>query len=166
MGDLLALAAIWPTLAAGTTSQKLVALNAKTIPGPPQDINVSVLQTYITNNHLQTPIATYAQRGANITIPLTAVRHGGNTKSALIACNYLIALLNATDPIIHASIPENYAAIKTLGIGLVSDPATGVTPALLAGMLALIVPPATWWSMNGFTGEITITELIAAGYLF
>jgi hypothetical protein len=33
-------------------------------------------------------------------------------------------------------------------------------------MMALVTPPASWWSVNGFAGPIAITDLIAAGNLY
>lgn len=153
MGDLSALKATWVALS-GTTAQKLTALNALQVTGPPQDITVAALQNFLTTNNLQAPIASYAERGPNA------------VQSALIACNYITAMLAASDPIIHSSIPANYAAIEQLGPGLLADPATGVTPQLLAGMMALITPQTSWWQANGFAAEITVTDLIAAGNLY
>ena len=153
MGDLKALQTTWATLT-GTTAQKLATLNAMTVPGAPQDITITTLSNFLTTNNLLAPITAYASRGPNA------------VQTALIACNYLIAILSATDPTIHTSMPANFAAIKQLGPGLLADPATSVTPQLLAGMMALVTPSATWWSVNGFTGPLTITDLIAAGNLY
>ena len=153
MGNLTALKATWTTLT-GTTAQKLVTLNAMTVPGSPQDITVTALNSFLTTNNILTPVTAYASRGPNAVQP------------ALIACNYLVAILAATDPTIHTSVPENFAAIQQLGQGLLADPATGVTPTLLAAMMAMVTPSATWWSVNGFSGPITITDLIAAGNLY
>lgn len=151
MGDLNALKTIWPTLT-GTTAQKLSALNAMKVTGPPQDISIATLQTFLSQNNLLGPITAYLSNGQN--------------PAALIACNYLNAILAAGDPVIHTSIPANFAAVSQIGPGLLADAATGVTPQLLAGMMALIAPPALWWQVNGFSSSITITELIAAGNLY
>jgi hypothetical protein len=154
MGNSAALQTVWATLS-GTTAQKLTAINAMTAPGPPQDIQISTLQDFLTTNNLLTPITAYVSNGGPQSV-----------QSSLIACNYIIAILSAIDPTIHASIPANFAAIQQLGPGLLADPGTGVTPQSLAAMMALITPPAPWWQVNGFAGPITITELIAAGNLF
>ena len=153
MGNLAALQATWATLS-GTTAQKLASINALMVPGPPQDTTITALQTLLTANNLIAPITAYIARGPNA------------VQTALIACNYLIAILAATDQTIHTSMPANFAAVQQLGQGLLSDPATGVTPQALQAMMALIQPSATWWSVNGFSGPITITELIAAGNLY
>lgn len=153
MGDLTALKATWAMLS-GTTAQKLVALNALQVTGPPQDITVTALQTFLAANNLQAPLQAYAARGPNA------------VQSALIAANYITAMLAATDPVIHTSVPANFAAVEQLGPGLLADPATGVTAPLLAEMMALISPPIAWWQVNGFSSPVTVTDLIAAGNLY
>jgi hypothetical protein len=151
MGDLNALRTTWTTLT-GTTAQKLAALNTMKVNGPPQDISTATLGSFLSNNGLLAPITAYLSNGQN--------------QTALIACNYLNAILASGDPVIHTSNPANFAAVAQLGPGLLADPATGVTPQLLAGLMALIAPPALWWQVNGFSGAITITDLIAAGNLY
>lgn len=153
MGDLNALRMAWPSLT-GTTAQKLATLNAMQVPGPSQDITVATLQTFITSNGLEAPLAAYVARGPNAVQP------------ALIACNYLLAILAASDPIIHTSIPSNFATVEQLGQALLTDPATGITPTLLTQMIALIQPPALWWQVHGFAAAVSITDLIAAGNLY
>ena len=107
-------------------------LNAMQADISQQDIAISTLESFISSNNLLAPITAYASSGTN--------------QSALIACNYIAAMLSAADPVIHTSVPANFAAIQLLGPGLIADPATGVTSQLLTQMMALIAPPTSWWS--------------------
>lgn len=150
-GNILALQAIWPSLI-GPTAQKLMALNIKQVPGTPQDITVATLEKFLIDNNLLAPITTYVTSGTN---PL-----------ALIGCNYLLAMMSGPSPILTTSKPANFLAVQQLGTGLLADPATGVTSPLLAQLIGLIAPPIPWWQANGFSGAITVTDLIAAGNLF
>ena len=152
MGDLAALQAVWPTLNPGTTAQKLAQLNTMLIPGPPRDISIASLETFLIAHNILNPITAYATNGTN--------------PNALIGCNYLIAMMAASNPIIHTSIPANFAAVQQLGAGLLADPATGVTNEMLAQLIGMISPPTPWWQVNGFTTGVTVTDLIAAGNLF
>jgi hypothetical protein len=152
VGNLTALQTAWATLPAGATTQKLQAINTMTVAGPPQDITVSVLENFLISNNLLQPVTTYVTKGQN--------------QSALIGCNYLLALIAQSTPVIHTSIPANFAAVQQLGAGLLADPATGVNQGHITALIAIIAPPILWWQANGFSGAISITDLIAAGNLF
>lgn len=164
-GNISALQTAWSTLE-GTTAQKLVLLNAATAIGPPQDIKVGTLKNFLNANGLIVAANSYVANGTNT--------------DALLGCNYILALLvtppmangmpysyvAANNFMLQTSLPANFAAIQTLAPGLLADPLTGWTVALLNQMIAIIAPPVPWWQANGFSGPITVTDLIAAGDLF
>jgi len=150
-GNLTALQATWATLT-GPTVQKLAVLNSMMVPGPPQDVTITIMENFLISHNLLQPVTDYVAKGTN--------------PSALIGCNYFLALLAAGDPVIHTSIPANFAAVQQIGAGLLADSATGFTQQHLVEMIGLIATPMPWWQANGFSGSVTVTDLIAAGDLF
>jgi hypothetical protein len=102
----------------------------------------------------------------NILNSITIYATSGTNQSAMIGCNYLLALMASTNPMLHTSIPANFAAVQQLGVGLLADPATGVTQEMLNQLIGMISPPTPWWQVNGFSTGVTVTDLIAAGNLY
>jgi hypothetical protein len=153
-GDYTALAAAWQALPAGTTAQKLASLNGTMVPGPAQDVQRSDIKAILTSSGAYSAMQTYIANAAAAVQP------------ALVACNFLLAIVDyetsTVGPTLATSNPLNLANVQQLVKGLTIDPNTGVTPAIVAQMMALITPQVLWWQMHGFAGPVTIADLIAA----
>jgi hypothetical protein len=158
-GDYTALTTAWQALPATmTTIQKLSAINNSLVPGPSKDVNRTDIKTVLVSN------SAYAAMKAYVANP------GGSNQQALIACNYLLAIVDyepgTVGPVLATSNPTNLATINALLPGLTADPNTGVTPVTINALSSLITPLVPWWQMHGFFMPVTVADLAAAGNLF
>jgi hypothetical protein len=158
-GDYTALTTAWQALpAAMTTIQKLSAINTSLVPGPSKDVNRADIKTVLVSN------------GAYNAMKAYVANPGGANQQALIACNYLLAIVDyepgTVGPVLATSNPTNLATINALLPGLTADPNTGVTPATINALASLITPLVPWWQMHGFVMPVTVADLAAAGNLF
>ena len=158
-GDYTALTTAWQALPATmTTIQKLSAINNTLVPGPSKDVNRADIKTVLVSN------------GAYAAIKAYIANPGAANQQALIACNYLLAIVDyepgTVGPVLATSNPTNLATINALLPGLTADPNTGVTQATINALMALITPLVPWWQMHGFSMPVTVADLAAAGNLF
>lgn len=157
-GDLTALQARWATFqTSSSTSDKMALLNGAIVPGPAKDVSRAAIKAILTG------------AGALATMQAYVVSPSA-TQPALAATNYLLALVlfeaDAVGDILQTSLPANLAMIEEVRPNLLTDPANGMTAAILDQIMALITPPVPWWRANGFSGPILVSDLIAAGNLF
>ncbi len=152
-GDFGVLAAKWATLAAAPTVVKLAALNATNVAGPPQDIAADRIENFlVTTNKI------VALRAFVYQTPATP------NAQALLAANYLIAILQGADGgLIRAGSEPGLLGILS---HLSDDARTGITAANVTALINACSPPMPWWQANGFTSPVALSDLIAAGNLF
>ena len=145
--------------AAGHDDDDSEALRRQQLAGAgAKDVNRIDIKTVLVSN------GAYAAMKAYIANP------GAGNQQALIACNYLLAIVDyepgTVGPVLVTSNPTNLATINALLPGLTADPNTGVTPATINALNALITPLVPWWQMHGFSMPVTVADLAAAGNLF
>jgi hypothetical protein len=158
-GNYSALSTLWASLPSSfTTAQKLAAVNATLVAGPAVDVQRASIKAILFS------AGAYASMQAYVANP------SGANQSALIACNYLLAIVDyeptAIGPTLATSQEINQALITSLSAGFTADPNTGVTAAVLAQLMALINPRVPWWQMNGFSQPVNVADLANAGNLF
>jgi hypothetical protein len=134
-----ALKAKWSTLA-GTTEEKLVAINALTVDGPSQPIPVLTVMTYLRSNNLWMPI-----KAAQAT-----------SQGAAAAVDY------NSDPRVQ-TLDVSLPAVQGMILDLVSH--SLLTQEQVLALVALGVPKLTWWKTAGYTSPISADDLAAAGGL-
>jgi hypothetical protein len=149
-----ALVARWATLA-GTTAEKLAAINALTIAGPMTDVTVAAV------------VATLALSGKLAGLQAYAQSPPSNANAeALVAARELVALLSSPNaPPFRMSDPTVYATIQNFLAALVADAATGIGATDEAALLSLAATTVPWWKANGYASPISQGDLDAAGGL-
>lgn len=156
-GNLTALATQWGTYPASmTTSDKLSALNLLKVAGPATDVSRTAIKTIL---------------GPQMIVHLTNyIASAAATQPCLTATNYLLALISndavALGDTLKTSDPTILSEIQSLAPNLLADPKNGMTQPRLNRIMALITPPIPWWQVNGFSGPVVVSDLIAAGNLF
>jgi hypothetical protein len=149
-----ALIARWATLA-GTTAEKLAAINALTVAGPTTDVSVSAVVAYLALSGKLAGLEAYAQNP-----PSNA------DAQALVAARELVALMSSPNaPPFRMSDPAVYATVEGFLSALVADAATGITAENQAALLALAATAIPWWQASGYASPISQGDLDAAGGL-
>lgn len=157
-GNLQALAEVWVTLPAGSTSEKLALLNTKMVSGPARDVRRSEIRKILTATGAMPKMQAYVANPAAAQQP-----------PCLLATNYLIALVTYEATItdtLQTSDPVNLNNIEGMVPNLLLEPVNGLTQEIMGAIMALITPNVLWWQANGFSGPVLISDLIAAGNLF
>jgi len=149
-----ALVARWATLA-GTTAQKLGAINALTVDGPIADVSISAVVAYLALGGKLAGLQAYAQNPPN-----------NANAEAIIAARELVALMSSPNaPSFRMSDPAVYATVQDFLSALAGDAATGITADNQAALLALAATTIPWWQAIGYTSPISQGDLDAAGGL-
>lgn len=151
--DYIALSAAWTGLAGNTTVKKLQAINVLTASGQASDLPLSIIVDFIRNSGKLAGISSFANNP-----PATP------DATALLAANYLLVLLSggAGSTIPAASIAPLLAILDAIS----ADARTGVTAGNVTAFNNICMPSIPWWQAHGFSGPITLFDLIAAGNLF
>lgn len=162
-----ALKAKWATLA-GTTDQKLTAINALTVPGPNADVAVSAVVGKLMLMGAFLQLQAFAQGVTN---------NDATHDNALAAAKMLMALVSVPSaPAFHTSDANDYATIKSMMDAILAQESaapgsTGFTQSVhdtLLGLAATVVP---WWQASvaaaggGLTSPVNANDLVAAGGL-
>jgi hypothetical protein len=150
-----ALAQLWPSLTAGTTSAKIAQVNAMTVAGPNVDVAIPQVEGYLLLQGIYPTVTTFAAGSPN-----------GNQvhDAALTALKTFvawIALPNA--PPVHFSDPTVSAQVTAMAGAVAAQEAatpgsTGFTQAVHDGLLALGQTKQPWWQANGFFGPVTLVD--------
>lgn len=149
-----ALKTVWASLS-GPTYAKLAALEAIKVAGPPRDVSLQDVENYLCTDG---KIAT--MRDFVHTPPVDA------DPRALIAANYLVALIQNGTPMLITSDATTLAQVMTFLAMMTLDPRTGITADDASALLAMTASEVPWWQAHGFDGPINVKDLIAAGNLF
>jgi hypothetical protein len=133
-----ALIAKWPTLAAGTVSDRLAAINALTVPGPSAPVPIVAVTEYLRSNNLWLAIkaATATSPGA-----AAAVDYNSDTRAQTIDFSL---------PIVGQMLAD------LVGRALLSQQQSDA-------MVALGATTLPWWKANGYRAPITGQDLVEAG---
>jgi hypothetical protein len=157
-----ALIAEWSTLAAGTTAQKLAAINAETVAGP----NIAVAVSQVVGSLLLSGgYATLSSFAAG------ALNSNATHDAALMAAKTLMALMTVPNsPAIDMSNPTTLAIVKGMADAILAQETaapggTGFTQAVHDGLLALCATSIPWWKVSGYSSPISAGDLSAAGGL-
>jgi len=149
-----ALAAKWATLA-GTTEEKLAAINAITIDGPKIDVPISAVVAYLALSGKLAALQAYA-----------AAPPANAEAQALIAARELVALIASPNaPPFRMSQATVYAKVQAFLAALAADAASGVTAEDQNALLALAATTIPWWQSAGYSAPIGTGDLDAAGGL-
>lgn len=152
-GSITALQTTWAGLGAGSTLTKLGTINAMVVANTPQDISVEPVRSYITNKGKMAGLLTFVNN-----TPSTPL--GGS----LLACNYLLAILNGADGGYLRAGTES--GLLTILSGITDDARTGFVAADVTALNSIVTSPKVpWWQANGYSTPITLADLIAAGNL-
>ncbi len=165
-----ALAAAWnasptpPTGVSGssltglTTAQKIAAVNAWTVAGPPQDVTAQAIINYLFLNMKYSNLQAYASNP-----PAGSV---ANFPQSVATAKELLALF--TTPSFSGfqmSNPTIYTAAEAFLGALAADSATGISSTDAANLLALSATTIPWWQSIGLTSPVSAPDLMAAGGL-
>lgn len=133
----------WGALQSGdTTAQKLAAINEMMVPGPNQPVAILDAVTWL--------------RAEGLWLGIKAAALAGTSQGAMAAVD-----LNE-DPRAQ-TIDFSLPAVQGMLTDLVSH--NLLTQAQATALAALGTPPIPWWQANGFTAQITLDDLAAAGGL-
>jgi hypothetical protein len=148
-----ALQTIWPTLTGESTLQKLSQLNVLKVLGSAQDLPVSTIKNYLqANNKLLTFYSFVLSTPSN------------PNPQALLAANYLHAIIEGVDGgLFRASTEPQLLPIMS---HLADDPRTGINSGDLAALNNATLLPVLWTVNNGWSGQVSLSDLMQAGDLF
>jgi hypothetical protein len=151
-GDLAALKTTWSGIGGSTTSKKLAILNAMMVAGPAIDVDLSVVSNFLSNNNKLQGVLAFVNN-----TPATP------DANALLAANYLVALLAGSDGTMMptGSVPGLLAILSQIS----ADARTGITAGNVTAFNNICTSKIPWWQANGFSGPVTVANLIAAGNL-
>jgi hypothetical protein len=145
----------WGALAGSSLADRLVSLNARTSPGPLQDVTTSSVSSYLMGAGALASIEAYA-----------ASPPAGAPPQAIQAAQYLALILtDASYPTFATSDSSLFSRMAGFVTALEGDARTGVSSSIGAGLLALAQPSIPWWQANGFAAPIGAADLMAAGLL-
>ena len=133
-----------------TTAQKLGAVNGWTVPGPNQDVRVSTVQGKLMLAGAWLKLKAYA--AANPT-----TQTGEVAQMLLDMCN------SPSLQTFQMSDGPTYQNVQGMLSLLAQDPATGVTSALEAELLALASTTQPWWQANAYARPFDLGDCAAAG---
>ena len=83
---------------------------------------------------------------------------------ALLAANYLHAILQGVDGGFFRASTE--PQLLTVMAGLAQDARTGITAADLTALNNATLLPVLWYTLNGWSGPVGLSDLMQAGNLF
>lgn len=149
-----ALVAKWATLA-GTTAEKLAAIDALTLAGPNQDVRATAVVGYLALAGKLAGLQAYAA-SASTSAP------------AGVAAKQFFALLSIPSfTAFEMSDPTVYQAVEAWLNAWAADSATGITADNVAAILALAATTLPWWQApvasggGGLTSPVSQNDLDA-----
>lgn len=145
------LTALWPSLPAGTTAEKIAAVNAMTTSGTPRDVAVGDVQGYLDLNGLLPAIRTWVASNPAAGIALTAAQG-------------LIDVLESPHiAVFQMSNSTVYTEIEGMLNALAASPPALLSATNVSNLLALAATTIPWWQANGFPAPLTTNDAAAAG---
>jgi len=167
MGYYDALVAKWSTLT-GTTSEKLDAVNALTVPGPNVDVQISAVVGVMALSGAYLSVSAFAQGSSN----------GSPTHDAALSyAKLFISILTMPNaPSFAMSDPTDNAVITGMMDAILAQEtavpgSTGFTQAIRDKLIALSATSLPWWKASvadgggGLSSTVSVDDLIEAGGL-
>lgn len=144
----------WATLA-GTTDERLAALNAEMVDGPKAAVDISAVTGYLATNLKLAALMSYADDP-----PV------GADEAAVASAKNLVALFRLPQPpAFRTDLPPVYAVVEASLSALAADPLSGVTAEDADALMALANTRIPWWQAAGYPEPINGTNLIQAGLI-
>ena len=144
------LVAVWPSLSAGTTDQKIAQLAAMTVQGPNVPVPLVSVVDYLAEVGKLAGLKTYAANP-----PAT---------EAGVAATQFFILMTLQGYVFPMNLPATYASVQGFLNAWASDANTGITSADVTAILALAAgAPSPWWQANNYGSPITVADATAAG---
>lgn len=142
----------WATLA-GTTDERLAALNTELVDGPKAAVDISSVTGYLATNLKLAALISYADDP-----PV------GADEASVASAKNLVALFRLPQPpAFRTDLPEVYSVVEAALNTLAADPLSGVTTDDASALMALADTQIPWWQAAGYPEPINGTNLVQAG---
>ena len=144
----------WATLA-GSTDERLAAINSEMVDGPKQAVEVSAVTGYLAAHLKLASLMAYADAPS-----------ANAVSQAIASATNLVALFRLPQPpVFRTDIPEIYEIVDASLEALAADPLTGITQTDADALIALANTTINWWAANGYPEPINYVNLSQAGLI-